>query len=106
MTLGVNIVLWIIAANAGAFLAFGYDKRLAQTGSWRISEGTLLGLALVGGSIGAITAQHWFRHKTRKEPFRSMLYGIALLQIGGVSIWLMRPDLFPALPGPFPPFAT
>jgi uncharacterized membrane protein YsdA (DUF1294 family) len=47
---------------------------------------TLLGLALIGGSFGAITAQHWFRHKTRKEPFRSTLYGIVCLQIVAVSI--------------------
>lgn len=91
------VLLWLAVTNLVAFAAFGLDKRLAQAGSWRISESTLLGLALVGGSVGAIGAQHLFRHKTRKEPFRSTLYGIVLLQIGGLCVWLFRPDLFPAL---------
>lgn len=94
-----KIALWIIAANILAFLAFGADKRLAQNGSWRIPENMLLMLALVGGSVGAVSAQHWFRHKTRKEPFRSTLYGIVVLQIIGVATWLVRPDLFQALAG-------
>ena len=93
------LVLWLAAANIMAFLAFGLDKRLAQNGSRRIAESTLLGLALVGGSIGAVGGQQLFRHKTRKEPFRSTLYGIVLLQIVGCSVWLVRPDLLSALVG-------
>lgn len=91
------ISLWLAVANLAAFAAFGLDKRLAQAGAWRISENTLLGLALVGGSIGAVGAQQLFRHKTRKEPFRTTLYGIVLLQIVGVGLWLFAPDLLPAL---------
>ena len=97
MTVAAQIALWIAAANVLAFLAFRVDKQLAQNRSWRISESTLLGLALIGGSFGAITAQHWFRHKTRKEPFRSMLYGIVFLQIAAVSVWIVRPDLLVGL---------
>jgi uncharacterized membrane protein YsdA (DUF1294 family) len=99
MALPEKIALWIIVANILAFLAFGADKRLAENGSWRIPENTLLILALVGGSIGATIAQHWFRHKTRKEPFRSTLYGIVALQIIGVAIWLIKPDLLQGLAG-------
>ena len=89
----------ILAANALAFLAFGLDKKLAEAGSRRISESKLLLLALLGGSIGAVAAQQFFRHKTRKEPFRTQLYGIVLIQAVGLSIWLARPDLFSALAG-------
>ena len=92
-------LLWLAAANVMAFAAFGLDKKLARNGSRRISENTLLWLALVRGSIGAVGGQHLFRHKTRKEPFRSLLYGIVVLQTVGISIWLVKPDLFSALQG-------
>lgn len=74
------IALAILAVNVAAFLAFWADKQLARNGAWRVSERTLLWLALVGGSPGAIAAQQAFRHKTRKEPFRSQLLAIVTLQ--------------------------
>ena len=92
-----TILIWLAVANVAAFAAFGFDKKLAQSGSRRISENTLLWLALVGGSIGAVGGHQLFRHKTRTEPFRSLLYGIVSLQIVGIGVWLVRPDLFTAL---------
>lgn len=68
--------LSFLVVNLTAYLAFWIDKRRAQAGAYRISEGTLLFLAFVGGSAGAKAAQHRFRHKTRKEPFRTQLNGI------------------------------
>lgn len=87
-----QLVLVLLAVNCAAFVAFWWDKRLAEAGARRISERTLLGLALVGGSLGAISAQQIFRHKTRKEPFRSLLYLIVLLQIVVGASWLLAPD--------------
>ena len=43
---------------------------------------TLLTLCLIGGSLGAKTGQGIFRHKTRKEPFRTSLNAIAVLHVG------------------------
>lgn len=69
--------LFLLAVvNATAFAAFGWDKRCAMTGARRIPERTLLGLAAIGGSLGAVAAQQVFRHKTRKEPFRTLLWMI------------------------------
>ncbi|HEY6631636.1 MAG TPA: DUF1294 domain-containing protein [Rhizobiaceae bacterium] len=93
------VLLWLAAVNVGAFAAFGADKSFARNGSRRISENTLLWVALAGGSIGAVGAQQLFRHKTRKEPFRSLLYGIVVLQAVGICTWLVRPDLFSVLQG-------
>ena len=76
-----TILIWLAVANVAAFAAFGFDKKLAQSGSRRISENTLLWLALVGGSIGAVGGQQLFRHKTRKQPFSRELHKIALLQL-------------------------
>jgi uncharacterized membrane protein YsdA (DUF1294 family) len=88
----VHLLLGLLALNLTAFVAFWWDKRLAEAGAWRISERTLLGLALLGGSVGAVSAQQIFRHKTRKEPFRTLLYLIALLQIIAGASWLLAPD--------------
>lgn len=70
--------------NLWTILRFWQDKRRAMAGERRISEGDLLGLALIGGSPGALLARHLFRHKTRKEPFSTQLLVIAVLQIGAI----------------------
>jgi uncharacterized membrane protein YsdA (DUF1294 family) len=87
--LGCRTLLWLVAGyliaiNLLAFGMFALDKMAAREGSWRIPEGTLLFSALFGGTLGAISAQQVLRHKTRKEPFRSLLYATALLQVGAI----------------------
>lgn len=67
--------------NLITFLTFGWDKRCAIMNRRRISEATLLRLALLGGSLGAKVAQRYFRHKTSKQPFGRQLNGILWLQV-------------------------
>ena len=80
-----NIATALIAVNFLAFAAFGIDKARAETGAWRISEGTLLRLAVFGGTPGAYAGRAVFRHKTRKQPFCSNLHAIAIIQIIGLA---------------------
>jgi uncharacterized membrane protein YsdA (DUF1294 family) len=80
----------IVVLNVFAFAFFWADKRAAELGEWRISESTLLLLALIGGSAGAIAGQQYWRHKTRKEPFRTMLFCIPAIQLGAVAWFLIR----------------
>jgi uncharacterized membrane protein YsdA (DUF1294 family) len=94
-----QILVALFAINGAAFLAFWWDKRLARAGAWRIRESTLLWLAVLGGTMGAISAQHLFRHKTRKEPFRTRLYLIAFLQVAWFAALLLVPDMGPRLVG-------
>lgn len=82
-------MLWVVAVciylgviNLATYAAFEKDKASAISGGTRISERTLLALALVGGSIGAIKAQRRLRHKTLKQPFASELMMIVGLQAG------------------------
>lgn len=57
-----------------AFVVYGADKAAAERGTWRTSESTLHLLVLAGGWPGALIAQRWFRHKTRKQPFRTVFW--------------------------------
>ena len=63
---------YLILVNIIAFAAFGIDKRKAVKHKYRISEATLLGLALIGGSAGALAGMYLFHHKTRKPLFRAI----------------------------------
>jgi uncharacterized membrane protein YsdA (DUF1294 family) len=76
-----KLIACFLAANLITFFAFAWDKRCARTGKWRISERRLLFMALVGGSAGAVTGQLCLRHKTRKEPFRTLLLSILTMQL-------------------------
>ncbi len=63
---------YLILVNIIAFAAFGIDKRKAVKHKYRISEATLLGLALIGGSAGALAGMYLFHHKTKKLLFRAV----------------------------------
>ena len=47
-----NIFMYLAFINVLAFACFGIDKQKAKTHQWRISEKTLLGIAICGGSVG------------------------------------------------------
>ena len=58
------LLYYLIVINVVTFLVYGIDKWKAKQGSWRISEATLLILAVIGGSIGALLGMKVWRHKT------------------------------------------
>lgn len=82
------ILLYLAVANLAAFAAMGWDKARAGRGERRIPERTLLTLAVIGGSLGAVVAQQAFRHKTRKQPFAGILLGILSAQVLAAAAWL------------------
>ncbi len=55
--------------NLVAMMLYAYDKMMARRGDRRISEKTLLLMALLG-PFGAMAGMRWFRHKTRKLKFK------------------------------------
>lgn len=74
-------IVYLVIVNIIAFAAYGADKQKARKGKWRISENTLLLLAVLGGSIGAICGMKAFHHKTKKAAFSVGLPIILILQI-------------------------
>ncbi|MBP1860941.1 DUF1294 domain-containing protein [Rhizobium herbae] len=95
MTTSQTIVLIILLINIITFCVFWWDKDAAREGHWRVPESRLLGLALIGGSLGAVAGQELLRHKTRKEPFRTELMLIVTLHIAALAAWLSAPIWFP-----------
>lgn len=88
MTHWAALLAALLAVNAWTILCFWQDKQRALGGGRRIREADLLGLALIGGSPGALLARRWFRHKTRKQPFSMRLYLIVAIQLGALLGWL------------------
>jgi uncharacterized membrane protein YsdA (DUF1294 family) len=70
------LIYYLLAINVLTFIVYGVDKWKARRGRWRVPEAMLLGLAALGGSVGAWLAMQFFRHKTQKKKFR---YGVPLL---------------------------
>lgn len=88
-----NLIIYGIFISALTAFSFGYDKRQARRGGWRIRERTLLMLVIFGGAPGAFAARHTFRHKTRKQPFVTQLWLITGLQLAlfAALLWLGEP---------------
>ncbi|MDH6663209.1 UNVERIFIED_ORG: uncharacterized membrane protein YsdA (DUF1294 family) [Rhizobium sophorae] len=89
--------LLFLTLNLLVFSIYFMDKQAARHGRWRISERTLLTLALIGGSLGALAAQQLLRHKTRKEPFRSILAAILILHGALIAVLAFLPQWRPLL---------
>ena len=80
----MNIILcYLLAINIASFFLYGIDKYKAKKGRWRISEATLLLMAVVGGSIGAWTGMRLWHHKTMHKKFK---YGIPIIIILQVAL--------------------
>ena len=102
------LLYYLIVINVVTFLVYGIDKaaskrRQSQTrlryaereqarpkvkwrakqGSWRISEASLLILAVIGGSIGALLGMKVWHHKTMHKKFK---YGLPLILLSQIAL--------------------
>lgn len=64
-----NILIYFLIINIIGIFAMGIDKYKAKKDLWRIPEGTLMMICLLGGGIGTIFGMYKFRHKTKKLKF-------------------------------------
>ena len=73
------------------YVMYAIDKNAAQKGKWRTSENTLHLLSLLGGWMGALYAQNQLRHKSKKQPFKSILWLTIFVNIGAF-VWTFTPS--------------
>lgn len=84
------ILIYLLIINAAGFLVMTIDKLYAKKNMWRIPERTLLGVAVIGGSIGVLAAMYTVRHKTKHMKFVIGVPLILAVQIGLVLYLVLR----------------
>ena len=77
----IILYLYLAIINALGFLLMLIDKWKAKKNLWRIPEATLLGVATIGGSLGAILGMNLVRHKTQHLKFSIGLPVIFAVQV-------------------------
>ena len=82
------LIYYLLAVNVLTFIVYGVDKWKARRGRWRVPEASLLGLAALGGSVGAWLAMQLFRHKTQKKKFRYGVPVLFVLQVAAVVLFI------------------
>lgn len=75
------LLVYLFIINAVGFAVMLADKYKAKKNLWRIPEATLLGIAIVGGSIGVYAGMRLFRHKTLHPKFSIGVPIILAIQI-------------------------
>jgi len=75
------VAYFLVGINILAFIVYGIDKWHAAHGRWRIPEATLLGITVIGGSIGALIGMKVWHHKTKHKKFVLGLPAILLIQL-------------------------
>ena len=84
-TLHRYLAYYLLAITAVTFIVYGIDKYKAKKAKWRISEATLLLLAVLGGSIGAWMGMKVWHHKTMHKKFKYGIPAILLIQIALIT---------------------
>lgn len=75
------LIVYLVIINLVSFATYAIDKIRAIDGRWRIRIVTLLGLAFLGGSVGAISAMYLLRHKTSIDYFTVGVPLIMIMQV-------------------------
>ena len=83
-------LIYLAVINVVTFFMYGVDKWKAKRSKWRIPEATLLGLAVLGGSVGAWLGMKVWHHKTLHKKFRYGVPAIIIVQIALICYFLYR----------------
>lgn len=75
------LLIYLAVVNILTIIVFGVDKMNAKSNRQRVRIVTLLGLAFIGGSVGALIGMYVFHHKTKKAYFTVGVPLILLMQV-------------------------
>lgn len=75
------LLIYLAVVNILTIIVFGVDKMNAKSNRQRVRIVTLLGLAFIGGSLGALIGMYGFHHKTKKAYFTVGVPLILLMQV-------------------------
>ena len=75
------MIYYLLIINIITFIIYGIDKYKSIKHKYRISEDTLIILAILGGAIGAFFGMIIFHHKTKKKKFTILIPIIMLLWV-------------------------
>lgn len=86
----MDILSFLLLTNGLIFLFMWKDKSAARNNGWRIPEGVLLFLTLLGGTPAMLLARKLFRHKTTKRKFVIRLYVVIAIQIAALAYFKLH----------------
>lgn len=84
------LLIYLLLINALGFLLMLADKYKAKKNLWRIPEATLMGVAVLGGSVGCLAGMYLVRHKTKHPKFTLGMPVILSLQIVALIVMLIN----------------
>jgi len=84
------IIIYLTSINVATFITYGIDKMKAKRSKWRIREASLLLLAVLGGSIGALLGMKVWHHKTMHKKFKYGVPAILIVQMAIIGYLLMK----------------
>ena len=84
------VLIYLAVINVVTFFMYGIDKWKAKKSKWRIRETALLGLAVLGGSIGAWLGMKVWHHKTLHKKFKYGVPAIIIIQLALIIYFVSR----------------
>ena len=83
------VLIYLAVINVVTFFVYGIDKWKAKKSKWRIRETALLGLAVLGGSIGAWLGMKVWHHKTQHKKFKYGVPAIIIIQLALIVFFII-----------------
>ena len=82
------VITYLFIINLIGFFIMLIDKQRAIHKEWRIPQKTIIGISILGGTIGMLIGMSSFRHKTKHKKFTIGVPFIFLIQICIVILYL------------------
>ena len=74
------LLVYLLLINAIGLLLMHTDKKNARNKLWRIPERLLIGIGILGGSLGILVGMFAFHHKTKSAKFTVTIPILFILQ--------------------------